>query len=415
MALTKQLQAVLDKRLEKLKLRRLVVNPPDAIDFSSNDFLGLARSKLFRDRFLAELQTFNHPPLGSTGSRCLDGNSQYALDLEARIAKFHHAKAALLFNSGFDANSGLFSTIPQPGDIIFYDELIHASVHEGMKLSRAGMKIPFKHNCVTDLESKIIKIWQEDKTVKKPRNVFVAVETVYSMDGDIPPLRELVTMLRRYWTKDENGYIIVDEAHSTGVFGEHGRGIVCQEGLEDEIFARVHTFGKALASNGAVVLGTETLKNYLINYARSFIYTTFMGFSSLASIRCAYQMLEEGDSLQAQQHVLALVDHFRATIHLPHGQLLPSNSPIQGIVLDGNDKVRALAEYLKARKFNVKPILSPTVPKGSERVRICLHGDNTFEEVDALVEATHQYFQSPARALPTTTASSSSQLVISKL
>lgn len=211
MALTKQLQAVLDKRLEKLKLRRLVVNPPDAIDFSSNDFLGLARSKLFRDRFLAELQTFNHPPLGSTGSRCLDGNSQYALDLEARIAKFHHAKAALLFNSGFDANSGLFSTIPQPGDIIFYDELIHASVHEGMKLSRAGMKIPFKHNCVTDLESKIIKIWQEDKTVKKPRNVFVAVETVYSMDGDIPPLRELVTMLRRYWTKDENGYIIVDE------------------------------------------------------------------------------------------------------------------------------------------------------------------------------------------------------------
>jgi 8-amino-7-oxononanoate synthase len=214
MALTKQLQAVLDKRQEILKLRRLVVNPPDAIDFSSNDFLGLARSKLFRDRFLAELQAFNHPPLGSTGSRCLDGNSQYALDLEARIAKFHHAEAALLFNSGFDANSGLFSTIPQPGDIIFYDELIHASVHEGMKLSRAGMKIPFKHNCMTDLESKIIKIWQEDKSANKPRNVFVAVETVYSMDGDVPPLQDMVTMLRRYWTKEENGYIIVDEVKS---------------------------------------------------------------------------------------------------------------------------------------------------------------------------------------------------------
>jgi 8-amino-7-oxononanoate synthase len=109
------------------------------------------------------------------------------------------------------------------------------------------------------------------------------------------------------------------------------------------------------------------------------------------------------------------VDHFRATIHLPHGQLLPSNSPIQGIVLDGNDKVRALAEYLKARKFNVKPILSPTVPKGSERVRICLHGDNTFEEVDALVEATHQYFQSPVRVIPNTTALSTPHLLSSKL
>lgn len=214
MSLTKQLQTVLDKRRDILKLRRLVVNPPDSIDFSSNDFLGLARSKEFRDRFMAELQAFEHPPLGSTGSRCLDGNSQYALDLEARIANFHHAEAALLFNSGFDANSGVFSTIPQPGDVILYDELIHASVHEGMKLSRAGSKIPFKHNSVTDLESKIIDICSQDNSSQKKRNVFVAVETVYSMDGDIPPLREMVTMLRKYWRKDENGWIIVDEVSS---------------------------------------------------------------------------------------------------------------------------------------------------------------------------------------------------------
>ncbi|KAH8551537.1 putative aminotransferase [Umbelopsis sp. PMI_123] len=413
MSLTKQLQTVLDKRRDILKLRRLVVNPPDSIDFSSNDFLGLARSKEFRDRFMAELQAFEHPPLGSTGSRCLDGNSQYSLDLEARIAKFHHAEAALLFNSGFDANSGVFSTIPQPGDVIFYDELIHASVHEGMKLSRAGLKIPFKHNSVTDLESKIINIRSQDKSKQKARNVFVAVETVYSMDGDIPPLREMVAMLRKYWNKDENGWIIVDEAHATGVFGENGRGVVCQEGLEDDIFARVHTFGKAMASNGAVVLGTETLKNYLINYARSFIYTTFMGFSSLASINCAYQMLEQGVTKEAQLHVLALVSHFRKTIHLPHGHLLPSNSPIQGIVLDGNDKVRALAEYLKARKFNVKPILSPTVPKGTERVRICLHGDNTVDQIDALIHATHQYFRNPTK--PTTVLSGPTPITASKL
>jgi len=414
MSLTKQLQNVLDKRRDILKLRRLVINPPDSIDFSSNDFLGLARSRVFQDRFMAELQSFEHPPLGSTGSRCLDGNSAYALDLEARIANFHHADAALLFNSGFDANSGLFSTVPQPGDIIFYDELIHASVHEGMKLSRAGKKIPFKHNDVTDLESKIIDIRSQDKDKQKKRNVFVAVETVYSMDGDIPPLQDMVAMLRRYWDREENGYIIVDEAHATGVFGENGRGVVCQEGLEQEIFARVHTFGKALASNGAVVLGTETLKNYLINYARSFIYTTFMGFSSLASISCAYQMLEQGVTKEAQRHVLDLVSHFRKSIHLPHGHLLPSNSPIQGIVLDGNDKVRALAEYLKARKFNVKPILSPTVPKGTERVRICLHGDNTVEQIDALADAVHQYFHSPAKTA-SPAISGQTQIAVSKL
>jgi 8-amino-7-oxononanoate synthase len=216
MSLTKQLQNVLDKRRDILKLRRLVINPPDSIDFSSNDFLGLARSRVFQDRFMAELQSFEHPPLGSTGSRCLDGNSAYALDLEARIANFHHADAALLFNSGFDANSGLFSTVPQPGDIIFYDELIHASVHEGMKLSRAGKKIPFKHNDVTDLESKIIDIRSQDKDKQKKRNVFVAVETVYSMDGDIPPLQDMVAMLRRYWDREENGYIIVDEVSCLG-------------------------------------------------------------------------------------------------------------------------------------------------------------------------------------------------------
>ncbi|KAI7900824.1 pyridoxal phosphate-dependent transferase [Cokeromyces recurvatus] len=392
MTLEIQLEAALHKRRQISKIRRLVVNPPEAIDFSSNDFLGLSHNitTSFRTAYLREL---NELPtmLGSTGSRLLDGNSAYCEALERQIANFHGSSSALIFNSGFDANAALFSTVPQSGDVIIYDELIHASVHEGMRTSRAGKCISFQHSNVQDFE-RIIKEVSEQYPRK---NVFVAVETVYSMDGDIAPLKELVTILKRYWPNKENGYLIVDEAHSTGVYGDHGRGIVSQLNLEDEIFARLHTFGKALASNGAVILGSETLRQYLINYARPLIYSTFMSFSSLASIKCAYDLLEKGETIPIQKHVHTLTQRFRNRIQLPQGTLLPSSSPIQGVVLNGNESVRALASYLNNKGFLVKPICSPTVPIGKERVRICLHGHNTIKQVDKLVNEIHSFFEIP--------------------
>ncbi|KAI8077709.1 pyridoxal phosphate-dependent transferase [Halteromyces radiatus] len=380
-----QMNATLDRRRDIAKLRRLVVNPVDNIDFSSNDFLGLSYSKTMRQEYLNELQSMPFI-LGSTGSRLLDGNSQYAHDLEERIAKFHGAESALIFNSGFDANAGLFSTVPQKGDIILYDALVHASVHEGMRISRAAQLIPFAHSDVGDLTMKLEGI----KDTKQ--NIFVAVETVYSMDGDIAPLNEIVQVLRSYWPNGENGFLIVDEAHATGVYGDHGRGIVSQFGLEKMVFARLHTFSKALASNGAVILGSETLRQYLINYARPLIYSTFMSFSSLALIQTAYNQLESDETKKIQDHLHNLTRRFRNTICLPTGNLLPSNSPIQGVVLNGNAPVRALASYLNQLGFIVKPICSPTVPKGQERVRICLHGHNTVSQVDDLVQSIHTFF-----------------------
>ncbi|KAL0074102.1 aminotransferase [Phycomyces blakesleeanus] len=384
-----QLSNTLEKRREIAKLRRLVINPQDAIDFSSNDFLGLAYSGAFRDAFLNELHSLDNI-LGSTGSRLLDGNSLYAEDLERTLARFHRAESALLFNSGFDANAGLFSTVPQKGDVIVYDALVHASVHEGMRISRAGLRVSFRHSDVDDL----IRILKNVQQSHPDKNVFVAVETVYSMDGDIAPLREIVAAIRECWPAKDNGFLIVDEAHSTGVFGKNGRGVVAMYGLEDEVFARLHTFSKALASNGAAILGSPILRNYLINYARPLIYSTFMTHSSLASIKCAYSLLESGSTIQMQKHVHLLTKRFRQTIRLPIGTLLPSPSPIQGIVLNGNAPVRALATYLNKKGFTVKPICSPTVPKGHERVRICLHGHNTLEQVDALVDAVHLFFGS---------------------
>lgn len=226
----------------------------------------------------------------------LDGNSTYAEELEKYIAGFHRAESALLFNSGYDANTGLFSSLPQKGDVIVYDEYIHASVHEGMKLSRAAKKLAFRHNDMRSLEAVLKGVVDGEggpEIRKGEKNVFVAVESVYSMDGDIAPISKVVDLVEEMLPL-RNAYVIVDEAHSTGVFGPNGRGIVNELGLEDRIFARVHTFGKALACNGAVVLCSGLVREYLINYARSLIYTTAMSFPALASIRTAYEFMANG-------------------------------------------------------------------------------------------------------------------------
>lgn len=255
MSLLDSFQKALDKREARSARRRLTVLPTNAADFSSNDFLSLSSSSLLRSRFLHNLNASyspsnnTSPSLGSGGSRLLDGNSTYAEELEKFIASFHDAPSGLLFNSGFDANVGVFSCLPQPGDIIVYDELIHASVHEGMRLSRAKKKIPFAHNSVSDLERVIKEIINDGSTSLHEHNVFIAVETLYSMDGDTAPLEQIARLVQKYFL-ERNAYLIVDEAHATGVFGPNGAGVVQDLGVEDQIFIRTHTFGKSLASQG---------------------------------------------------------------------------------------------------------------------------------------------------------------------
>jgi 8-amino-7-oxononanoate synthase len=223
------------------------------VDFSSNDFLSLATSQKLRERYLEELRTGpSTVHLGSGGSRLLDGNSTYAEQLEDDIAAFHRAEKGLLCNSGFDANAGLFSCLAQQGDAIVYDEFIHASVHDGMRLSRAGQKLAFAHNSAAALKSTLEQLLCSDGEIKAGRrNVLIAVEAVYSMDGDVAPLEEIVRVMHELLPLG-NGHLIVDEAHSNGVLGPQGRGLVCELGLEKEVSVRLHTFGKALACNGGM-------------------------------------------------------------------------------------------------------------------------------------------------------------------
>lgn len=335
-------------------------------DFCSNDYLGFARSEEFKTAADQKITIFN-PLNGSTGSRLISGNLTYTEELERLIADTFNAEAALLFNSGYDANLGLLSSLPQRGDTIICDELIHASAIDGARLSYAN-RFSFKHNDVDDLERKI-------KNAKGI--IYIVVESVYSMDGDTAPLAQIVDMAERY-----HAHLIVDEAHGVGIYK---KGLVCHLGLEDKVFARVITFGKALGCHGAVVAGSELLRNYLINFARSFIYTTAAPFHQVAAIKTALDLLERADKI---------IDVLKDNINLFKNscspatidKLVKSESPIQCLVLKSNQKARSVAASLQNNGLDVRAILSPTVAAGSERLRICLHAFNTKTEIIQLAE-----------------------------
>lgn len=372
-------QALTDRKGDH-SLRTLSKNN-GLIDFCSNDYLGFSRSEILREKIRQLECEYFDAKIGSTGSRLISGNTDFCEELEGRIAKFHRAEAGLIFNSGYDANLGIFSSLPQRNDTIVYDQLVHASIRDGIRLSHARA-FSFKHNDLEDLGRKL-------KAANG--NVFVAAESIYSMDGDCAPLLEMSELCRQYGAN-----LIVDEAHATGVFGEKGEGKVVELGLEKRIFARLHTFGKALGCHGAIVLGSEKLRSYLINFARSFIYTTALPFHSLMTISCAYDLLEsqpEADAPTAQSDkertkLKNNISYFKSKITSNVSRrMIESESAIQCIVIPGNESVKSVARNLQEAGYDVRPILHPTVPTGSERLRICLHAFNTEEEISCLITA----------------------------
>ena len=400
-----RLNLLLDRRRQQSRLRSLKKQDvPNSVDFSSNDFLSLSTNLQFRNDYIASLQKASQ--LGSTGSRLLDGNSALAECLERDIATFHNAPSALLTNSGFDANVSIFSCLPQPRDVIVFDELIHASVHDGMRQSRAAKCVSFKHNSVHDLQC----ILKTCISTCPGSNVFVAVESVYSMEGDLAPLREIVELLSSMSTEN-NAHLIVDEAHATGIYGPQGRGRVCELGLEDRILVRLNTFGKALACNGAVILSTDTVRTYLLNYARPLIYTTFLSHPSLIAIRLAYEYLQTPQLTEPLMHNLNELINFlhhqlqtlASTILQPQ-HILPSvlnildtppQSPIFALL---SSRPRLLASYCQARGFMVRAVVPPTVPVGTDRVRVCLHAGNTKEQIRQFMKCVSQWVLQQGRA-----------------
>jgi len=337
------------------------------VDFCSNDYLGFGRLAELKQKIDAELANQNEIRNGSTGSRLISGNYTYTQDLEKQIATYHDVEAALLFNSGYDANVGLLSSLPQRGDTIITDELIHASAIDGARLSHAN-RYSFKHNDLANLEAKL---------KNATGACYVMVESVYSMDGDSPPLADILSLTEKYGAN-----LIVDEAHALGLYP---KGLTEALNLADCVFARLFTFGKAMGCHGAVIVGNNNLREYLINFSRSFIYTTAAPIHQLAAIKMAYEQLPQAaDAVhKLKSNINLFKNGYQGNASYP---LINSDTAIQCIVLKSNERTRQVAEMVQKNGFDVRPILSPTVLAGSERIRICLHAFNTNEEISALTK-----------------------------
>ena len=350
----------LDRKLQErsaagaLRMLRVAGGPAD---FYSNDYLGIAKNGLIEG-------SLPKGPLahGSTGSRLLAGNYPLIEETEKEIASFHKAETALIFNSGYDANFGLLACVAGKGDLILYDKLSHASLRDGIRQSFAD-SYSFAHNDPGDLEKKL---------KNKKGNCFVLTESVFSMDGDMAPLADLASLCRQF-----NAHLIVDEAHATGFIGKRGEGLVQDLELQDDCFARIHTFGKALGCHGAAILGSQTLRDYLINFCRPFIYSTAIPPVSVAAIKASYKIFPELNKEREKiRHLISLFNHpgFKKSV-----------TPIQCFVIPGNNKVKQVANQLLDNNLDVRPILYPTVPLGEERLRIALHSYNTVEETEKLI------------------------------
>ncbi|MFY0654810.1 MAG: 8-amino-7-oxononanoate synthase [Cyclobacteriaceae bacterium] len=343
------------------------------VDFVSNDYLGLARSEELFER----INSYDYSTIvnknGSTGSRLLAGNSSEYEELEIKISGIFKAEASLLFNSGYNANLALIASVPQKGDTILYDSLSHVCLKEGAWLSKAD-SISFRHNDLEDLELKL---------KRAEGNIYVIIESVYSMDGDFAPIQEIVQL-----TKQHGAHLIVDEAHGTGVFGEGGSGLVCEMGLQKEFMARVYTFGKGMGVHGACIAGSQELIEYLLNFARPFIYTTALPIHSIFSIDAAFEHLKENMWLQA--NLKEKIHLFNTLFTKEIGSIEKVEKPnsqtaIQPIIIPGNERIKKIAKQLQSGGLDVRPILSPTVKAGTERLRVSLHTHNSEQEIERLI------------------------------
>jgi 8-amino-7-oxononanoate synthase len=353
-----KLRLKLDKRTKEQTLRFLSI-PNGSIDFFSNDYLGLAQIK---EEFSEQPKRF-----GSTGSRLLSGNSLEALQTEKSIATFFNAESSLVFNSGYSANLALLSSVPQRGDTVFYDEYVHASIRDGIRLSHANA-VSFKHNDLKDLENKI---------TKSVGSVYIVIESLYSMDGDMAPLKGITEL-----SEKNNAYLIVDEAHAVGVFGWEGRGLVHGMELNDKVFARVITFGKAYGFHGAAILGSKELINYLVNFARPFIYTTALPLTDYLEIE---KKVLRPEIRERQKTLHDNIAYFRSRLNLKTNSEI--NSPIQVFQFTSKDEVLKKASLLSELGIYTKPIFAPTVPDGKECIRLCFHSFNTRNEIDLLLNS----------------------------
>lgn len=355
----------------KKRLRRLM--PQAGLDFSSNDYLGIATSNLLhkhaRDLIDAGVG------LGSGGSRLLRGNHSSHETLETYAAELFGAEAALFMGGGFQANQAIFSALPGPDDLVLYDELVHASTHEGMRLGKATTHA-FTHNDADSAREAAIK-WRKSAPAGQ---VWIAVEAVYSMDGDFAPIAGLGALAREL-----DAVLIVDEAHATGVFGPRGRGLCAQ--YEPELanveLLQLHTCGKALGLSGALICGAREMIDILVNRGRPLVFATAPSPFNAELVKAALLITQEAELREN------LADHVRYA-HQEAKRLGLStigDSQIMPIIIGADEPTMLFAAELQAQGFDVRGIRPPTVPTGTSRLRVSITNNVEKQDIRALFEA----------------------------
>ena len=365
--------------LERLKdaHRTRALALPGGVDFTSNDYLGLARHPALREAAIAALEADGF--VGAGGSRLLRGHHPAHARLEEFAAGFFGVEKTLFMGSGFTANCALFSTLCERHDAVVFDERVHASVKEGVHASPAA-RYRARHNDPDSFDAMIRRARE-----KGARRVFVAVEAVYSMDGDIAPLAELDSLARRH-----DAVLVVDEAHATGVFGAGGRGL--GEGLQGEHWISLHTGGKALGVAGALICASGEIIDYLINKSRPFIYSTAPPPHLAAALQRALQLLDEEPWRRTRVLELGAFAHGQLTVRQPASF---AGSQIIPVIVGEEKRTLDVAHALQQAGFDVRAIRPPTVPEGSSRLRISVHADHSEDEILALAAALHANLADP--------------------
>ena len=357
------------RRLEEMGRRRMLT-ARSGQDFASNDYLGLAGSGALRKAVSDALD--RGVPIGSGGSRLLRGNAEEHEQLEQDAARFFGAEGALFTGAGYGANLLIFGTLPQRGDLVVHDELVHASAHEGMRLGRAE-RTAFAHNDV-GAAADAIASWRRRGGRGTP---WIAVESLYSMDGDQAPLADLAALADR-----EAAMLVIDEAHATGVFGPEGRGLAAGlEGRDNVVTLR--TCGKALGCEGALILGPALVREFLINRGRGFIFSTAPSPLIAAAVRQALRILREEP--ERRERLSALVRH--AGRELGDLGITATGSPIQPILIGDDRRTMDMASAIQAAGFDVRGIRPPTVPAGTSRLRLSITLNVDEAAISALAAA----------------------------
>ncbi|KAI1382726.1 putative aminotransferase [Hypoxylon trugodes] len=405
----RNLEEALDQRRAAYNLRCVVESEwqtmLDMIDFSSNDVLSWNARGTLRGKFLDELAQHPNFNPGAGGSRLLDGFYSYLEATEREIAEFHSAEAGLIVNSGFEANLAVWKAIPRPGDVIVYDSLVHASTHEGLGLSLAMQKVEFLHSETKSFREVLLSVLDSQPLIKQgKRCVLVAVESVYSMDGDVCPLQELIDVADEVFQGQDNIKFFVDEAHSTGVFGPNGSGLVRELGLESRVAVRVHTFGKAIGATGACILGHKTIKSALLNFARSTTFTTAPSFPFVAAIKAGYNLLQSEEGRQSMDRLQHIAQLFYKTLTThPLWQKARNEGILWVPLADGWESRSFLTHivpiwtrqkylywlyfHLLSSGYCTWPIEHPVVAPGQGRIRMTVHAANTEAQIENFVSS----------------------------